>query len=103
VGYLIALGLVIVITVIGKLLQYIPTFDPIDTGMIYLLGVAISAAYLGFGQSLMVSFLSVLSLDFFFIPPVLTLEVPYEQHQIAVLILFVSAIAISCLSPRIRR
>jgi two-component system sensor histidine kinase KdpD len=102
-SYLIAFGLVVVTTLIGKLLQNIAIFDPIAMSMLYILSTAISAAYLGSGPSIMISFLSVLAFDFFFIPPVLTLVVANEQHSVTLLIMFIVAFTISCLSPRIRR
>lgn len=102
-GYLIGFGMVVVVTVAGKLLQAMPIFDPHNTEMLYILCVAISAAFLGFGPSMLATFLSVLAFDFFFIPPVLTFTVASEQDGISLLILFVITFAISCLSPNIRQ
>jgi two-component system, OmpR family, sensor histidine kinase KdpD len=101
-SYLIAFGLVAGTTLIGKLLQNIPVFDPISMSMLYILSAAISAAYLGSGPSIMISFLSVIAFDFFFIPPVLTFVVTNEQHSVTLLIMFIVSFTISCLSPRIR-
>jgi two-component system sensor histidine kinase KdpD len=94
--------MVLVVTLAGKLLQILPVFDPFNTAMLYILCVAISSAYLGFGPSVLASFLSVLSFDFFFILPLLTITVESQQDVVSLLILFVVTIAISCLSPRIR-
>ena len=102
-SYLIGLGLVAATTAIGKLLQNVPVYDPISTSMLYILSVAISAAYLGLGQSLMVTFLSVLAFDFFFTVPMLTFAVASGQDQVTLLIMFVVALVISCLSPLIKR
>ncbi|MCX6007926.1 MAG: DUF4118 domain-containing protein [Chloroflexi bacterium] len=102
-GYLIALGLVAAATLIGKFLEFIPIFDPISASMLYILSVVISAAYVGFGPSMLATFMGVLAFDFFFIPPVLTLVVATQQNQVTLLILFVVSFTISCLSPRIRR
>lgn len=102
-GYLIGFVMVAVITVAGSLLQTLPFYNLYDTSMLYILCVAISAAYLGFGPSFMASFLSVLAFDFFFIPPVLTFIVSSDQGVVSLLILFIVTIAISCLSPQIRR
>jgi two-component system, OmpR family, sensor histidine kinase KdpD len=102
-GYLIGFGMVIVATLAGVLLQTLSFYDPTDTNMLYILGVTISAAYLGFGPSFLTAILSVLAFDFFFIPPVLTLNVSTEKGVVGLLILAVVTGAISCLSPRIRQ
>jgi two-component system, OmpR family, sensor histidine kinase KdpD len=91
------------VTLIGSLLRSFATFDPTDVDMLYLLIVAISAAYLGFGPAIATAFLSVMAFDFFFIPPLLTFAVATEQGSINLLILFIAAIAIACLSPQLRR
>jgi two-component system sensor histidine kinase KdpD len=102
-AYLIALGLIAAATVIGKLLEFIPIFDPIDATMLYILAVTISSAYLGFGPSLMATFLGTLAFDFFFTLPELSFVVESQQNQVTMLILFVVSFVISRLSPRIRR
>lgn len=101
-GYLISFGMVLVVTLAGKLLELLPVFTPYNTAMLYILCVAISSAYLGFGPSIMASFLSVLAFDFFFILPLLTFTVASQQDVLSLLILSVVTVAISCLSPRIR-
>ncbi len=101
-GYLISLGMVLVVTVAGKLLEGLPAFTPYSTEMLYILCVALSAVYLGFGPSILASFLSVLAFDFFFTLPLLTFTVASQQDILSLLILFVVTVVISCLSPRIR-
>jgi two-component system sensor histidine kinase KdpD len=102
-GYLIALGMVTVVTVACNLLQAASFYNPYDTNMLYILCVAISAIYLGFGPSIMASSLSVLAFDFFFIPPLLSITVSGEQGVVSLLILAIVTIVISCLSPKIRQ
>lgn len=102
-AYLIAIGMIVVVTVAGKLLEPLPLFNPYNTAVLYVLCVVISAAYLGAGPSLLASFLSVLAFDFFFIPPVLTFTVASERDSVSLLILFAATIAISCLSLKIRQ
>ena len=102
-GYLIGLGTIIVVTVAGNLLLAFPFYDLYDTEMLYILCVAISAAYLGIGPSLLVSVLSVLASDFFFIPPVGTFTVSSQQSVVRLLILAIVTIIISGLSPKIRQ
>ncbi len=101
-GYLISFGMILVATVAGKLLEALPVFTPYNTEMLYILCVAVSAIYLGFGPSFMASILSVLAFDFFFTIPLLTFTVASQQDIFSLLILFIVTFAISCLSPRIR-
>lgn len=102
-GYLISLGMVAGITLISSALRSFSVFDPADVEILYLLAVAISAAYFGFGPALMAAFLGALTFDFFFIPPILTFTVTYEKDSVNLLIMFLAAVAISCLSPALRR
>jgi two-component system sensor histidine kinase KdpD len=101
-SYLIGLAIVIGITLLGELIKIFSIFDPTSMDMVYILGVTLSAFYLGTGPSLMVSFFSMLAFDFFFIPPISTFTIASPQDVINVLILWVICIVISCLSPRIR-
>jgi two-component system sensor histidine kinase KdpD len=102
-GYLIAFGMVAVVTVAGNLLQVAPFYNPYDTNMLYILCVAISSRYLGFGPSITASTLSVLAFDFFFIPPLLSITVATDQGMVSLLILAIVTVTISCLSPKIRQ
>ena len=102
-GYLIAFGMVVVITMAGNLLQAASFYSPYDTNMLYILCVAISSRYLGFGPSIMASTLSVLAFDFFFIPPLLSITIATEQGVVSLLILAIVTFVISCLSPKIRQ
>lgn len=101
-GYLISFGMILVATVAGKLMELMPFSIPYNTEMLYVLCVAISAIYLGFGPSFMASILSVLAYDFFFTLPLLTFTVASQQDIFSLFILFVVTFAISCLSPKIR-
>ncbi len=101
-GYLISFGIIVVATLLGKLLVILPIFDLHNMAMVYILCVALSTYFFGFGPALMASFLGVLSFDFFFIPPILTFTVGTQQDILSLLILFVVTFIISCLSPRIR-
>jgi two-component system sensor histidine kinase KdpD len=98
--YLLGLGLVIGATLIGELIKTFFNFAPTTMNIFYLLSVVISAFYLGFGPTFMVSILSVLAFDFFFVPPVLTFSVATEQDLINLFILLGAGIAISYLSSR---
>ena len=102
-GYLIGFGMIVVVTVAGNLLRTFPFYDLYNTEMLYILCVAISAAYLGIGPSFLASVLSVLASDFFFIPPLLSFTVSSEQGTVSLLVLAIATVSISCLSPKIRQ
>jgi two-component system, OmpR family, sensor histidine kinase KdpD len=99
-AYLVGLGAVVAITVLGEVLQLIPYFNYNNMDMFYLLAVAFSTFYLGFGPAIMVSFLGVLSFDFFFVPPIYHFTVADEAGAINLLVLLALGFAISFLSPR---
>jgi len=100
-GYLISLGLVILATLIGVLLQ--PLIHPANLIMIYLLCVVISAVYFGFGPSIVVCILGVLAFDFFIIPPVLSFAVQDVQYLFTFIVLLLVGIVVSYLTSRIRK
>ena len=100
-GYLISLGLVIIATLTGVLLQ--PLIDPTNLIMIYLLCVVISAVYFGFGPSIVVCILGVLSFDFFIVPPILTFAVEDVQYIFTFIALLIVGIIVSYLTSRIRK
>lgn len=99
---MLAVGLVVVTTGIGKLITNIPIVDPTSMDMLYILSVVVSSAYLGLGPSLMISVLGVLAFDFFFILPLYSLTISNEKEIITILILFVACIVISFLYPQTR-
>lgn len=100
-AYALGVGLVIVTTGIGELITKNAIVDPTSIVMLYILSVVISAFYLGFGPSLMLSFLSVLAFDFFFVLPLYSFSVANQGDSINLLILLVVCIIISLLSPKI--
>ncbi|MCX5996370.1 MAG: sensor histidine kinase KdpD [Chloroflexi bacterium] len=100
-GYLISVGLVIIATLIGVLLQ--PLVHPANLIMIYLLCVVIAAVFFGFGPSIVVCILGVLAFDFFFIPPVLSFAVADMQYLFTFSVLLIVGIVISYLTARIRK
>jgi two-component system, OmpR family, sensor histidine kinase KdpD len=74
-----------------------------DLAMIYLLGVVIAATYLPVGAAIVAAVVSLLSFDFFFVPPVLTLTFADKQHLITGLILLAVGIITSALAGEMRR
>ena len=73
-----------------------------DVVMAYLLGVVLVAMRYGYGPSIVASILSVLSLNFFFVPPYRTLSVDDHRHIVTFAVMFVVALVISRLTKRIR-
>jgi two-component system sensor histidine kinase KdpD len=67
-----------------------------------LLTVVIAATYLGRGPAILVSILSVLAFDFFFIPPFLTFAVSDTQYILTFAGLLLVGIVISQLTARVR-
>jgi two-component system, OmpR family, sensor histidine kinase KdpD len=100
-GYFIGLGSFIIGTLLGYLVHTF--FAPANIIMIYLLSVTVSAVLGGLGPSIMVSILSVLAFDFFFIPPYLTFAVDDTQYIFTFIALLFIGITISYLTSRIRR
>jgi two-component system sensor histidine kinase KdpD len=100
-GYLIGLGLFILATLMGHLVHTF--FAPTNIIMIYLLCVTVSAVLGGLGPSIMVSILSALTFDFFFITPYLTFAVDDTQYIFTFIALLLVGIIISYLTSRVRQ
>lgn len=100
-GYLIGLGLVVLATLLGHLVQTF--FAPANIIMIYLLCVTVSAVIGGLGPSILVSILSVLAFDFFFVTPSLTFAVHDTQYIFTFIVLLLVGMTISYLTSRIRQ
>jgi two-component system sensor histidine kinase KdpD len=99
--YLEGLGLVVIATFIGELAR--PFLAPTNLLMLYLLSVVISAVYFGFGPSILVSVLSVLAFDFFFISPFLSFNVADIQYFFTLIVLLGVGIVVSYLAMQVRR
>jgi two-component system, OmpR family, sensor histidine kinase KdpD len=76
--------------------------DPTNLVMLYLLGVVLSAVYLGKGPSILASFLSVLAFDFFFVNPRFTFTVDDTQYLLTFLGLFAVGLMISTTAALLR-
>jgi two-component system sensor histidine kinase KdpD len=100
-GYLVGLGLVVLATLLGHLVQTF--FAPANIIMIYPLCVTVSAVIGGLGPSILVSILSVLAFDFFFVTPFYTFAVDDTQYLFTFIVLLLVGITISYLTSRIRR
>jgi two-component system sensor histidine kinase KdpD len=79
-----------------------PLISPTNLVMVFLLAVVIAATFLGRGPSILVSFLSVLVFDFFFVPPFLTFAVSDTEYILTFIGLFGVGLVISELTARVR-
>ena len=70
--------------------------------MVYLLGIVLVAMRFGYGPSLLSSVLSIITLDFFFVPPYYSFAVSDMRHIVTFAVMFVVAVVISNLTKRIR-
>ena len=73
-----------------------------DVVMVYLLGIIVVATRLGYGPSIAATVLSVLLVDFFFVPPYFSLAVSDFQHIVTFGVMFVVAVVVAGLTERIR-
>jgi len=71
--------------------------------MLYLLGVIFTAAKLGRGPGVLLSFLSVAAFDFFFVPPRLSLSVSDTQYLLTFFGMLLTSLVISHLTSSLRR
>jgi len=90
--------------IIANVLCYImyPYFHLSNLIMVYLLGVMLTAISCGRGPAILISFLSVLTFDFFFIPPRFSFTVEEAQDIVTFIVMLVVAIVISTLASRMR-
>jgi len=99
--YLLGCGLVALATLLGHFTSGL--LAPTNILMIYLLCVTISAIVGGLGPSILVSILSVLTFDFFFVPPYLTLDVEQIQYIFTLIVFLLVGIALSYFTSMLRR
>lgn len=99
-AYLWTLLGIIVVTFLSKVLQ--PVFDVVDTALLYLLPVLISAVLWGRGPSLFASLLGVLAFDFFFIPPFLSITVHDVRYLFSFAVFLLVAFVTGTLATKLR-
>lgn len=80
-----------------------PSFQLSNLIMVYLLGVVVAAVACGRGPSFLTAVASVLSFDFFFVPPRFTFAVSDTQYVVTFVIMLVVALIISHLTTLMRR
>jgi two-component system sensor histidine kinase KdpD len=100
-GFVAALVAVAIATSVSLLVQ--PFLDLADLVMLHLLAVVGVAMRYGRGPSLAAAAMTVLAVDFFFVPPFYTLAVSDTRHILTFAMMFVVGTLISGLMLRIRR
>jgi two-component system sensor histidine kinase KdpD len=80
-----------------------PRFALTNLVMVYLLGAAIAGLRLGRGPAALMVVLSVLSLDFFFVPPQFTFAVTDAQYVVTFLVMLIVALTIATLTANVRQ
>lgn len=99
-SYLVGAVVVVCATLVG--LPARGAFELSNIVMIYLLGVAAVAVYLGRGPSILTSLLSVAAFDFFFVPPFYTFAVANAQYVLTFAVMLLVGLVISNLAARVR-
>ena len=99
--YLLSIALVIIVTFFGMLLR--KTIAPTNIVIFYLLIVVMTAVWWGRGPAVMVSFLSVLTFDYFLIPPYLSFAVSDFQYIFTFIGLLIVGLVISTLASKTRQ
>ncbi|MCK9614168.1 MAG: DUF4118 domain-containing protein [Candidatus Omnitrophica bacterium] len=98
--YLISIGLVFFTTLLGEFVKR--RLEPTNIVMFYLLVVVIVAIRWGQGPAIVTSILSVLTFDFFLIPPYLTLNVHDFEYLFTFAVFLVVGIIVSTLASKVR-
>jgi two-component system sensor histidine kinase KdpD len=99
-SYALATISVAVATVVACLVR--PHLELADIVMIYLVGIIFVSTRVGYAPSLFAALLSVASLDFFCVPPLLTFAMSDLQHIIAFAVLLLVAAVMTTLTSRMR-
>jgi two-component system sensor histidine kinase KdpD len=99
-GYAVALGVAFLATVVADLLFGRGHVQ--DVVMVYLLGIVLVSVGWGHRPAILSAVLSVLALDFVFVPPYLTFEIADPRSVVTFVVLFVVAVGIIGLTKRVR-
>jgi two-component system sensor histidine kinase KdpD len=100
-GYAYAIAICAVITLFAS--QFRDRFDLVNLVMFYLVGVIYTAARIGRGPGVLLSFLSVAAFDFFFVPPRMSLSVTDTQYLLTFTGMLLTSLVISHLTSSLRR
>jgi two-component system sensor histidine kinase KdpD len=99
-GYVFAAAACIAPTLAGALLA--PYFDPANIVMLFLLTVVIVAVLFGRGPAVLATFVSVVSFDFFFVPPKLSIAVSDVQYLVTFGVMLAVGLIIGQLTAGLR-
>ncbi len=99
-GYLTAALGVAALTLVGHRWLH---FNPTTIALVFLLGVLGISASWGLRQAVFMSLVATVALDYFFLPPIGTLNIANPQDWIALLAFLSTAVAVSKLSESARR
>jgi two-component system, OmpR family, sensor histidine kinase KdpD len=97
------IGFFIFILATGLSFLMFPYFNLSNLIMVYLVGVMVTAIHCGRGPAILVSLLSVMGFDFFFVPPRFTFAVEENHYILTFGVMFLVALVISHLTSLIRR
>ena len=98
--YAFAIMAILLCTGFGILLK--PFLTPIDQALIYLAVVVPVAARLGRGPSIFYAFLSPACFNFFFIPPLYTLEIYDRSYWMTLLVMLITSLMITAQASELR-
>jgi two-component system sensor histidine kinase KdpD len=96
-------GLVAVVLVTGAVFALRPVAPVLSLGVLYVFAVLPAAVGWGFVYALVVSVLSLLVFNYFFLPPVHTLALSDPENWVALTVYLVTALVVSELAARSRR
>ena len=96
--FILALAVVVICTAANWGLRV--WLEPTNLAMVYLLGIVVIATRAELGPTVLCSLASVLSFDYFFVPPVFTLRFGDMQHLLTAIALPTVGIVISTLAAR---
>jgi two-component system sensor histidine kinase KdpD len=99
-GYLVAFGLVLLVTLLGA--SILAAGNITNIGLLYLLPVMVAATRYGVRTGVITGLVSSLAYNFFFIPPTRTFTIQDPQNIITVLVLLAVAVVSSQLAARVR-
>jgi two-component system, OmpR family, sensor histidine kinase KdpD len=100
-GYLFGLALVGAATAIAFGVKDL--FAESNLVMLYFLCVGVTGIFWGYGPSIVVSVVSVLAFDIFFVPPVLSLTVADTQYVLTFLVMLLVGLVTSYLMQRVKK
>ncbi|HUY72479.1 MAG TPA: DUF4118 domain-containing protein [Gaiellaceae bacterium] len=99
----IAVSLLAVVAVTGAVFALRPFAPVLSLGVLYVFAVLPAAIGWGFAYSIAVSILSLLTFNFFFLPPVHTLALNDPENWVALTVYLVTAVVVSELAAGSRR